>query len=1110
MLSAYSTGAMNLYRLLFGLFFALSCSLAFGQPTNSSPAPEGYDLEVEIVSENIGVLVGALGVYDLTGYSSSRLYITMNNDDDFMSSVSGDETNPTYVNTTTEFYNAVLGAATPNGINSILFGVYPDLVYDSWVTIGIEGVPNAALGEANVSTVQSTDNPWVTNFDPGGGLSGSSIAIDDLIGGAWYALNGDSNGIAGDDLKVLIGQFTTDGEISGQIYCQVFINGDGMTEFRDTFYFGAGGPVAGCADAAACNYDELATEDDGSCEYPEDLYGSDQLDCDGNCLADADGDSICDGDEIAGCQDDTACNFDATATDDDGSCSYAADGLDCDGNCLADADGDGICDDEDPCNDPDLTPAVLPSVPASFIAEVTLDGQAVVGMTLIASVNGETAGVDEAFEYEGSSWVSMTIYAEPGDQIDFQLFDAAECALYDIDFSVTVTVTGEEVSTFDDPSELVFLSGDPIPGCTDDTACNYFDLADTEDGSCIFPLDLYGTDAFDCDGNCLNDNDGDGICDEDETLGCTDSEACNAGDYTDSDNSLCTYPSDLYGFDYVDCDGACLNDADGDGVCDEAEVEGCTNAEACNYAEEATEEDGSCEFLSCAGCTDETACNYDADSTIDDGSCAEFDECGECGGSGIALGACDCDGNVLDALGVCGGDCIVDADADGICDDEDDCVGALDACGVCNGPGPDAGYDCDGNCLEDADNDGICDFEDPCNEPDTSVEVLPLIPSTVIAEVFFNGAPIPGGTVIAQVGGNTVGLSVAFDYEGGSWINMNIYAAAGDEISFILWDADACEQYELDFTLTPDVEGDDLGTFDDPQQFPFGSGDPIEGCLDEEACNYNPLATTDGIPCVYPAQYCEADFVDCDCACLNDADGDGVCDEEEVVGCGDLLACNFNEDATDLDGTLCTYPEADYLDCNGNCLSDVDGDGICDDLEVAGCTDEFACNYNAGATDEDGSCTYAEPGFDCNGDPIELDDCDPLCLVIDESLQDYTVQCLDDLAAITCVDDASVYNACTGVTTDASACVTLPAIDSLISGEANTALGVGPDGALRIYGLQMQGLAASDYFVESGNGLEFVQYNNGTAVLSGTIENSADATQGFDVFLVFENGGDRS
>ena len=99
------------------------------------------------------------------------------------------------------------------------------------------------------------------------------------------------------------------------------------------------------------------------------------------------------------------------------------------------------------------------------------------------------------------------------------------------------------------------------------------------------------------------------------------------------------------------------------------------------------------------GCTDATACNYNADATVDDGTCLQedecgvcggdgipagdcdcdgnqLDECGVCGGNGIPAGDCDCDGNQLDALGVCGGDCAADADADGICDDVDDCVGA--------------------------------------------------------------------------------------------------------------------------------------------------------------------------------------------------------------------------------------------------------------------------------------------------------------------------------------------------------------------------------------------------------------------------------------------------
>ena len=56
-----------------------------------------------------------------------------------------------------------------------------------------------------------------------------------------------------------------------------------------------------------------------------------------------------------------------------------------------------------------------------------------------------------------------------------------------------------------------------------------------------------------------------------------------------------------------------------------------------------------------------------------------------------------------------------DDDADGICDDVDDCVGDYDECGICNGPGdiyecgcsdiPEGDCDCDGNVLDEC---GIC------------------------------------------------------------------------------------------------------------------------------------------------------------------------------------------------------------------------------------------------------------------------------------------------------------------------------------------------------------------------------------------------------------------
>jgi len=80
------------------------------------------------------------------------------------------------------------------------------------------------------------------------------------------------------------------------------------------------------------------------------------------------------------------------------------------------------------------------------------------------------------------------------------------------------------------------------------------------------------------------------------------------------------------------------------------------------------------------------------------------------------------------------------------------------------------------------------------------------------------------------------------------------------------------------------------------------------------------------------------------------------CEEEPVYGCTDSMGCNYNLDATEDDGS-CIYAEI-YYDCDSNCLHDVDEDGICDELYVAGCTDISACNYNENAIEDNGLCTY--------------------------------------------------------------------------------------------------------------------------------------------------------
>ena len=71
-------------------------------------------------------------------------------------------------------------------------------------------------------------------------------------------------------------------------------------------------------------------------------------------------------------------------------------------------------------------------------------------------------------------------------------------------------------------------------------------------------------------------------------------------------------------------------------------------------------------------------------------------------------------------------------------------------------------------------------------------------------------------------------------------------------------------------------------------------------------------------------------------------------------GCMDPTACNYNDEANQ-DDNSCAYAQPE-LDCSGGCLSDVDGDGICDAFEISGCTDPASANYQPEATDDDGSC----------------------------------------------------------------------------------------------------------------------------------------------------------
>ena len=363
------------------------------------------------------------------------------------------------------------------------------------------------------------------------------------------------------------------------------------------------------------------------------------------------------------------------------------------------------------------------------------------------------------------------------------------------------------------------------------------------------------------------------------------------------------------------------------------------------------------------GCTLPEACNYDPTAhVLFEDVCIFQDECGVCDGPGavydcgcsdIPVGECDCEGNVVDALGACGGTCEADEDGDGICDDGDSCVGEADECGVCNGPGaiygcgcsdvPEGACDCAGNvedilgvcgggCTADEDGDGICDDEDDC-----------------VGE--YDGCGVCNGP------GPVLGCGCNDIPEGYCDCNGNVLDAVGTC-------GGACQN---------DINGD--GICDD---------DSIPGCTYDNACNYDPSASIN----------------------------DGSCDFTSCYGCTDIEACNYSPEAT-IDNGVCWYVEEFYLNCAGDCQSDVDDDGVCDELEVFGCTDEEACNFEPGATELDNSCTY--PGCNdataCNFNPEAGCDDGSCVEESDTGCIDPSACNFDDTAV--CGDDSCTYEGCT-------------------------------------------------------------------------------------------------
>lgn len=239
----------SLLLLVMGGLFS---SLTFAQLLN---------VELDLVASHDAPFADGV---DLTGYNTYQLYAVLEGENDFVSSVFGLQTQPVIISTSTSFWQSDFGANIGANINQATIGLAPSVEFDSWITIGRE---NSSVPGSAVQAVESDQEPWLTNFAGGG-----DIEMDGVFGGSWFTLfSGEAvNAYPDQDGRVLLGQFTTDGDIIGFINVQVFLDGvqSNAVVYQGFAFTSIEGAVLGCTDETATNFDPDATVNDGSCVFP--------------------------------------------------------------------------------------------------------------------------------------------------------------------------------------------------------------------------------------------------------------------------------------------------------------------------------------------------------------------------------------------------------------------------------------------------------------------------------------------------------------------------------------------------------------------------------------------------------------------------------------------------------------------------------------------------------------------------------------------------------------------------------------------------------------------------------------------------------------------------
>ena len=295
---------------------------------------------------------------------------------------------------------------------------------------------------------------------------------------------------------------------------------------------------------------------------------------------------------------------------------------------------------------------------------------------------------------------------------------------------------------------------------------------------------------------------------------------------------------------------------------------------------------------------------------------------------------------------------------------------------------------CGGDCQEDENKNGVCDDDDPgCNKEE-------------FMEYESNSLNYDACRRVDCTKTNETGCA--------SWW------LAGNSLTFIAHAENVCNDNPNGFG------GIRYRTWCPPPE--------VSGCTDDTACNHDPSATVDDGSCILrdALGVCGGD-------CQEDENKNGVCDDDDP-------GCN-KEEFMEYESNSLNYDACRRVDCTktnetgcaswwlaGNSLTFIaHAENVCNDNpngfggiryrtwcpppEVSGCTDPAACNYDASATVNDGSCVSAIGCDRCSGGTVETitdADNDSVCDDVDPCIGICTGQ------PVQVQHNGTTYEACEG------------------------------------------------------------------------------------------------